>query len=196
MSTIGIVALSLIGGLFLAILLLSLAISIWAALRLRAEVKKIGEANGAVYAETRVVLQQNAAETKALFESARSSFQALQRETKTIQEANVLSTAKLLDEHGRKMAELIGKINGEAMSQAAAQNIKAVTQLTQLIGILQQAFTDQEQRVANTYAPEEYARESETSFPGTPASIYNSVSQTAAFDEQAESQPQGEAAAH
>lgn len=176
MNVIGIVSLSLLCGLFLALLIGGLAMLVWLAVKLRRENAQMREA-----IQSLIVTHQ--AELKSSIESAKASFGAIRTEMKTVLDTHNKATKSTLDEHRRQMKEGIDKINAEALIGASARAVQACQRLENAAGIIQRLFMDTENRPTHEYRAEEMAPET-TSFGGPPSAF--SVSQTAAMDTEVE----------
>lgn len=183
MSTIGIVATSVICGIFCILLLLGIALLVWLAVKLHAAVKELKAENAAVQAETRTTLTAHQSQTaaamtvyhaemKAVVDSSKASFTTIRNETKAMLEAGQ-----------QKMEDGIKKINAEALQSAAARSIEACLRLEKVIGIFQQLILNNEERVTHEYGPEDFAPES-TTFGGPPSQF--SISENARLDAEAE----------
>lgn len=181
MSTLGIVLISLLGGMFLVVLLASAAVLVYYAVALRKQQAELGRQATAVYAETHAMLAGQAAEMKAAVEAAKNSFQTVRQETKTILEGHRENLKTTLEDHRAQMKTGIDKINGEALQAAAARSLEACMRLEKAAAVIQTLFLDNENRVAGEMADEEMAPE-KTRFHGPPSGY--SVSQTATLDSQ------------
>lgn len=183
MSTIGIVALSILAALFLFLLLGGVAIQVWQAFSLKRQLAGAKAEIDRVYAETERLLAAHQAESKSTIESAKSAFSAIRTEVRGLLESHRQELGAILEAHRAAMQAGIDKINAEALQGAAARSIQACLRLEKAIGVLQQLFLDTESRSTHEYGPEEFAPE-EASF-GTPPTSF-SVGQTAQLDEEAE----------
>lgn len=172
MNTVGIVAISLLAGMFLLAMVAGLVLLIVLAMRLSRALDKSQKENAAVYAETRTALSGYQAEIKAAIDSAKASFSAIRTETKTI-----------LEEHRKQMQGGIEKINAEALQGAAARSIQACMRLEKVAVTMQSLFLDAETRPTHEYGAEDFAPEA-TTFGGPPSAF--SVGQTSAMDAEAE----------
>ncbi len=181
MNVIGVVAISLLCGLFLALLLAGLGTLLWLAVSLRKELKTLRDERESVSKETRAVLAQYQVEIAKQIESSKSSFGTIRTDMSRLLEENRKKTDGILNEHRRQMQGSIDKINAEALQGAAARAIQACLRLENAVGVIQKLFLNSEERVTNEYGPEEFAPESST-FGGPPSGY--SQSQTARFDEQ------------
>jgi hypothetical protein len=177
MSTIGIVVISVFGGMFGLALLAGVILLIWLAWDLRAALRKSQEENLAVYKETRAALTTNQQEMKSIFESARGSFTSIQKETKA-----------LLESHQQAMRTEIAKINADALAGTIARMIEVCMRLEKGIAIFQKMIFDNETRVTNEYGPEEFAPET-TTFGGPPSGF--SLSQSGKHDVEADQEAGG-----
>lgn len=187
MSTIGIAALSLFCGLFLALLLAGLSTLIWLALTLRKTLAAVSVEMKSVSFETRALLAQYQGEMVKQVESSKSSFGAVRTEIKTLLEEQRQKTHGILEEHRKQMQAGIDRINADALQGAAARAIQACLRLEKAVGVIQQLFLNGEERVTNQYGAEEFAPE-ESTFGGPPSGY--SQSQTARFDDSVEKVPE------
>jgi len=181
MSTIGIVAISVIAALFLFILIAGLGALLWLAWQLRRLLLESQARSAAVYAETEKLLSGYQAESRSQLESAKSAFSSIRNEVRSTLESQRADLGVVLEHHRNQMQQGIDKINAEALQAAAARSIQACLRMEKVAGLLQQMFSETEARVTNDYGPEEFAPE-ESRF-GTPPTGY-SVGVTAALDEQ------------
>lgn len=179
MSTIGMVVLSALLGMYLLGMLLGLGILIWLALKLRSDLQASKQEKDSVYAETKQVLAANQAEIKAILESGKSVFTSVRADTKALLEEHRKQTKAQLEEHRKGMQAGIDRINAEALSGAAARTIQACQRLEKIATLLQQLILETETRATNDYMDEAFAPEK--TLAGTPPSGFN-VSQTAALD--------------
>ena len=183
MNVIGVVAISLFCGLFLALLLAGLGTLIWLAVSLRKTLATVRAEMVSVSNETRGLLAQYQGEMAKQVESSKSSFGTIRTEMARLLEENRKKTDGILNEHRRQMQGSIDKINAEALQGAAARAIQACLRLEKAVGVIQQLFLNSEERVTNQYGAEEFAPE-ESAFGGPPSGY--SQSRTARFDEQVE----------
>ena len=183
MQTFGIVALSILAGLFLALLFLGLGVLLWAAFQMKRGLADMRAREASIHAETQQAMEisQNeilrisgeyAAKLKSELEAARSAFSGIRSEVKVI-----------LEDHNRRTLTAIEKINGDALAAAVKRNIDASVKLEKTVSLLQNWLIGTVAQNGNTYGPEDYAPE-ETNF-GTPSSEY-SVNATASLDAKAE----------
>lgn len=183
MNTIGIVAVSLAAGLFLALLLAGLGLLIWQAFQNRKAIREIQSQRDAVSAETKALLAGNQAEMKSAIESAKSSFATIRTEMKALLDDHRKQTKAILDEHRKAMQAGIEKINAEALISVAARLTQVALRAEKAVGVLQAMMADAESRATHDYAPDEYAPET-SAFGGPPSNF--SVSQVARLDEEAQ----------
>lgn len=177
MNVIGIVSLSLLCGLFLALLIGGLATLLWLAVKLRREVSQMTAA-------MQTLIAGNHAEMKSSIESAKASFSSIRTEMKTVLDTHNKSTRSMLEEHRKQMKEGIDKINAEALIGASARAVQACQRLENAAGIIQKLFLDaNDVPTGRGYAPEETAPEN-TTFGGPPSAF--SLSQTSAMDAEVE----------
>ena len=187
MSTVGIVALSLLCGLFLALLLAGLGVLIWLAVNLRKTLAEVRAEMASVSKKTADTLTQYQGEMARQVESSKSALGAVRVEMAKLLEENRKKTDGILNEHRRQMQGSIDKINAEALQGAAARAIQACLRLEKAVGVIQQLFLNSEERVTNQYGAEDFAPESST-FGGPPSGY--SQSQTARFDDLTEQVPE------
>jgi hypothetical protein len=187
MSTIGVVAVSLFCGLFLALLLAGLGTLIWLAVSLRKTLATVRAEMDSVSKETRGLLAQYQGEMAKQVESSKSSFGTIRTEMGRLLEENRKKTDGILNEHRRQMQGSIDKINAEALQGAAARAIQACLRLEKAVGVIQQLFLTSEEKVTNQYGAEDFAPEDST-FGGPPSGY--SQSQIARFDDQMERVPE------
>ena len=205
MQTVGIVAIALLAGLFLALLLLGLGILLWLAFRLRQQTAEVAARQSAVQTETAALLekshaeilrlnQEHAARLKSEVESAKAGFVTIRNDVQTAWTEQMNAISVMLVEHRREIQAGIDRINAEALQTAAARNLKAVTGLEKMVALLQQMMLESYTPKPGTeYGAEEYAPEEPTRF-GTPPPTGFSVSETARLDEEAEAEQRAEAA--
>ena len=200
MSTIGIVALSVVAALALFAFFAGIAVLIWLAWTLKRSLAELQAWSKSVYAETAQLLAAHQAESKAIIESAKGSFGAIRTEVKTALEGNQkaneqaqLTHQKTLDatlvDFRRQMQAAIDKINAEALQTVAVRLTQVCVRAEKAIGVLQQLILDTEKSTGFDGGPEEYAPE-DSQF-GAPPSGY-SVSPTARLDQEADSVQQAE----
>jgi len=183
MSTIGVVAISLFCGLFLAVLLSGLGVLIWLAMNLRKALAALRLEAVSVSSETRAVLAQYQTELARQIESSKSSFGVIRNDMKALLDEHRKKTTSTLEEHRQKMQAGIDRINADALQGAAARAIQACLRLEKAVGVIQQLFLNTEEKVTHEYGPDEFAPE-ETAFSGPPSGYMQS--QTARYDEQVE----------
>ena len=176
MNIVGIVALSVLGALFVFALLGGAGVLIWLAWSLKKQTAALQEKTASVYAETKELMATYQAELKSVVESAKAGFGAIRKDVQA-----------QLEEHRRQMQSGIDKINAEALQGAAARSIQACLRLEKAIGVLQQMFLETETRSTHEFAPEEFAPE-ESTF-GPPPTGY-SVGTAAQLDQQADAEEQ------
>jgi hypothetical protein len=177
MSTIGIVVISILGGMFGLALLAGVVLLIWLAWDLRKALAVAQKENLAVYQETRAALTAHQQEMKSVFESARNGFASIRNETKS-----------LLENHQNVMQTQIAKINAEALAGTIARMIEVCLRLEKGIAIFQKMIFDNETRVTNEYGPEEFAPEN-TTFGGPPSGF--SLSQSGKHDVETDQEAAG-----
>ena len=174
MGTIGVIVISVLGGMFALAVLIGLILLLYLAWRLLQLLKQSQEQNQAV-----------SHETKSVLESAKSGFSSIRNETRTLLEEHRRQFGEILELHRKEMQQGIDKINAEALQAAAARSIEACMRLEKAVGIFQKLLLDNEERVTHEYGAEDTAPESST-FGGPPSGY--SLSQTARLDAEAEQQ--------
>ena len=192
MSTIGIVALSILAAMFLFALLGGVALLLWLAWRQKQQQDAAEKENRSVYAWTEKTMAANQSEIKSMLESAKASFTAIRNEVRTQQETHEKSLNRslqeyrkelndLLEDHRRQMQHGIEKINADALSSVAVRLTNVCIRTEKAIGILQQLVLESEKSPNTEYAPEAFAPE-DSQF-GAPPSGYGR-STTAHLDDQ------------
>lgn len=201
MSTVAIVTLALIGGAAAILVLLGIGILLWAAFklhgssnRLETDLMTVREGNREIMEKSQAeMLRVNTENAKALrseVESAKAAFTAIRNDLRQTSDSLVKTVENLLSAHQLAMMAAVDKINAEALQKAAAQNIKAVQELSKCVALFQQMLLANEPQAANEYGPEDYAPESESRF-GPPSSHYG-VGTTARLDQEVEAEERGE----
>jgi ElaB/YqjD/DUF883 family membrane-anchored ribosome-binding protein len=192
MSTVGIVALSVLAALFLFALLGATGLLIWLAWSLKKSLVTQKRENDVVYAETKTLQVTHQAEIRSLLESAKSSFGAIRNESRTQLEDHrkeIRGTieefrkelAGVLEDHRKQTQVAIEKINAEQLISVAARLTNVCLRAEKAISVLQAMMVDTEARATHDYGPNEFAPE-ESPFGAPPSGF--SLGQTAAFDEQ------------
>lgn len=189
MSTIGIVALSVVAALALFAFFAGIAVLIWLAWTLKRALAELQAWSKSVYAETAQLMAAHQAESKATIESAKGSFGAIRTEVKTALEGNQKTLDATLVDFRRQMQAAIDKINAEALQTVAVRLTQVCVRAEKAIGVLQQLILDTEKSTGFDGGPEEYAPE-DSQF-GAPPSGY-SVSPTARLDQEADNVQQAE----
>jgi hypothetical protein len=185
MSTVGIVALSILAALFLFALFSGVGLLVWLAWNQKKQQAAAEKENARVHAETEKVLAANQAEVKALLESAKAGFGSIRNETRATLESYQKTIGVLLEDHRREMQAGIEKINAEALTSVAVRLTNVCIRTEKAIGVLQQIMMQADAAPAFTGGPEDYGPEEGASTFGGPPTAY-SVSRTAQMDEEVE----------
>lgn len=177
MSTFGIVAISLISGLFLALIVAGLAAMIWYGIQVKRAAEALAKSVAAVYAETGKELAEQLKTITAVLESAKSNFQGIRDEMRKSQSATLQETRATLEAHRVEMDKMIQTINGVRFIESAKKIDKASAVLWKVAQTLQ-AVTTAEPELEDTDGnerarawpaerAEEYAPEGETIYDHT-----------------------------
>lgn len=140
MNTFGIVALSLMAGLFLAILVAGLGISIWAALRVKAAAAQIDTKTTKIYAETVEILAEHRVQMDRINESAKSNFVAIRTEMRGSIETLLREVKATLEGHQKAMEVSVSKINGDALLAASERSQKACLRIEKAAVLISQSL--------------------------------------------------------
>ncbi len=200
MSTIGIVALSVVAAIFLFALLAGLVLLIWLAWGLKkalaamqvehaALLAAVRQQVDSVHAKTGELVTSNSAELKAAIESAKGSFGSIRAEVKTAIEGQQKSLAVIVDQFKLDIGAAIVKINAEALQTVAVRLTQVCIRAEKAIGVLQQLILDTEKGPAFDGGAEDFAPEN-SNFGGPPTSY--SLGQTARLDQEADLTQQAE----
>jgi len=125
MNTIGVVALAFIGGIFLIVVCLALAASLWISWFVYKQVKAL---RVALEAYDALQVQHLEAQSKAM-ESGKGVFQGIRADMKSIldaQSSEMRQTFKMFEDAFRGA---LRNLNGKAMMEASKQNVSAVKRL-------------------------------------------------------------------
>ena len=198
MSTVGVVALSILAAFVLFALLASIALLLWLAFSLKKTLASVEKLISSVHAETEKQLATHQSESKSVVESAKAGFSAIRtevrglledhrKETRTTSDEYRKELAGILDSHRQEMKAGIDRINADALQGAAARSIQACLKLEKTVTLLQTMMLDTETRSTYEAGAEDFAPE-EPKF-GTPPSGYG-MGQTAMLDMEAEREVQ------
>ena len=179
MSTVGIVLLSAICGLFIALLIAAMGFTIWTNLRAKASVDKLQQQVSTVYAETGAALEEHIEGLTAIMESAKSNFKTIREEMRGSQAETLRETRATLEAHRSEMAKIINTINGVRFIESAKQITKASSILWRVakrLEVITEASPDEfvatedgndRARAWPAEKAEEYAPEGETIYDQT-----------------------------
>ena len=177
MSTFGIVALSLLAGLFLAIIVGGLAAMIWYGRQVKLAADALAKAVNFVHAETGRELAEQLKAITAVLESAKSNFQGIRDEMRKSQSITLQETRDTLEAHRVEMDKMIQTINGVRFIDSAKKIDKSsailwkVAQKLEAITTAEPEFDDTEgaerARAWPAERAEEYAPAGETIYDHT-----------------------------
>lgn len=156
MNTIGVVALSLLAGIFLVILVGGLATLIVLHLRVQKSHAGLVEAMAVFTAKQESSIGRTLEGLEKIVESARSSFGGIRQDIKTSQDAQGKLLTKSLKDHEAVFSEKVGAINGQVLEQASIRAMRALDGLNQLTNTLRNLLHSHEMRPGTELGPEEY----------------------------------------
>lgn len=183
MSTVGIVALSVLGGMLGLAMVAAIGILIWLAFDLRRLLKETKSTDIAVQNKIEAILLAHQADLKATIESAKASFGGIRNDSRAQLETQRKEITETLAEHRQRMQQAIDKINAEALAASAAKAIEASLRMEKAIAVFQRFLTDNIERTTNDYGPDDYAPEG-NEFGGPPS--FFGVGTTSRLDDEAE----------
>lgn len=176
MQTVGIVAISILAGLFLALMCLGLVILLWMQYQTKQWLKDNQANTEKSHTEIERIATEFAAKLKFNLESSTQALTGIRTEIRQ----NIQS---VITNHEKRIQEAIAKINADTLDVGVKRNVEACLKLEKTVATLQNWLIGAAKRVGEEYGPEEFAPE--TTSLGTPASEY-SISSVAAQDQRAE----------
>lgn len=132
MSNLGVVALSFIGGIFLVVITLATAASLWVSWDVRRRTLALHELLES-YQKSRA---QDAEELKRILESGRSVFQSIKAEMKTLMDAQLKEMRDAFKAFEGGFRGAIKNINGKSLAEASVKMVRAVQRLEQVYAAL------------------------------------------------------------
>lgn len=151
MNTIGGIALAFIGGIFLVVISLATAISLWVSWDVRRKTLALYELLDG-YQKSR---QQDTEEMKRILESGRSVFQSVKAEMKTLMDAQLTEMRNSFKAFEGGFRGAIKNINGKALAEASVKMVRAVQRLEQVYAALSTIVEASETAPARS-VPEEW----------------------------------------
>ena len=137
-STFGIVALSLLGGLFLAILTATLGLAVYLTWKVKQKADLIDAQGAKVYAWTEKLLGEHETKMAGIFESAKSNLASIRQEVRGGLELSAKETRDALKTHQEFVQGAIGQINAVALAEASNRAIIAMQHIEQAVGVLRE----------------------------------------------------------
>jgi hypothetical protein len=192
MSTVGIVALSILAAIFLFTLLAGVCLLVWLAWTQKKATAALLAYATSVHAETEKLLATHQAESKAILESSKASLGAIRGEIKSSLDLHQQAWKQTMEGHFKEFRQTteafkldinaaIAKINAEALQTVAVRLTQTCQRAEKAIGVLQQLVLDQERSPHFDGGAEDFAPENNRF--GAPPSGY-SKSLTSQMDEE------------
>lgn len=176
MNVIGIIALSLLAGIVLVVQIGGLATLIVLHLRVQKSHVALAAAMEKFAMDAASSSGQARESLSGIVEGARNSFGGIRKEIVTAQENQSRSIEIVLKAHSEGFNAALGKINGEALTRASIEALRALRELSALVVTLKNLLVDH-QAPAAELGPEEYGPSDE---------LFVRTSDTARMDAQEE----------
>jgi hypothetical protein len=156
MATVGLVLLSVFGGIFFVLLVGGMATLIVLHVRGQKSAKEHAGAMADFAEDMESLLESQRAELTSLIEGARASFSGIRQEIKASQDAQSKVLAKALKDQEAVFEAKVGNINGEILQAASVRAVQACSKLSTLAVTLQTMLVAHEVQPGADLAPEEY----------------------------------------
>lgn len=155
MNTVGIIALSLLAGIVLVIIIGGLATLILLHIRVQKSHTALVNAMEKFTADIWSSSGQARESLSGIVEGARNSFGGIRKEIVTAQENQSKSIEIVLKAQGEQFNAALGKINGEALTRASVEALRALKELSALTVTLKNLLVDHSAPAVDL-GPEEY----------------------------------------
>jgi hypothetical protein len=185
MGVVGIVLLSVLGGLFLALVVAGLAVAIWSALKVKQASEELAATVKKSSSDTVEILAQHRVQMNNINEAAKSSFTSIRNDMKGQSEALLREIRIAQEAHTKAVDAAVAAINANELLSASKGAALACRRMEQLYSAFQDLLFRGEQPTMGAEGGKPWSAEKAAEMAPEGASIYD-TSEVGQLDEQAQ----------
>lgn len=156
METVGIILASILGGIFVVVLVGGMATLIVLHIRGQKSAAALQKSMADFIAESKMGQDSFQKELSGIVDGARSSFSGVRTEVAKALETQLKAVSKALKDQEQVFADKVGNINGEVLQAASIRALQSCRDLSSLTITLRNMLVEHEVQPGANLAPEEY----------------------------------------